>query len=160
MAFIQEFSPTDTFPKFVQGIYLKTLLTRLPSLAENKVYIMVPYLIESDILQAILRIPFTIEVKILTRSKKGYLPTIKGGVDEALAQLKKRNNISVYIDNRIHAKIWLIDEKFAVVHSMNGTPYSENINLEAGIVSDDPSMIREIYQFFAYAEKESKILSK
>ena len=155
MGFHQDFNEFD-FPRFVQGQYLKITLTTLPSYAEERIYIMVPYLIQSDILESILAIAKNIEIRLLTRSYKGYLPTIKSGVTPAMNKLKKMKNLKIFISNKIHAKIWLIDKKFAIVHSMNGTPYSENFNFEAGIVSVDPKLIDEIYAYFAFVESESE----
>ena len=45
----QKFDPLD-FPKFLHGFGLKTALTMFPYYAEKEVKIVVPYLIESEIL--------------------------------------------------------------------------------------------------------------
>ncbi|MHA2032398.1 MAG: hypothetical protein ACW99Q_23740 [Candidatus Kariarchaeaceae archaeon] len=64
---------TSEFPKFLQGPYLKATLTMLPNYAEKEIKIIVPYLIQSDILDAIVGIPESISVKMYTRDRSGYL---------------------------------------------------------------------------------------
>jgi hypothetical protein len=91
---------------------------------------------------------------MFTRDKKGYLPSIKTLADPTLEELKRKKNIQVFIDNKIHAKIWLIEE-MAIVHSMNGTFHSENHNFEAGMMTTNKRIINEIYSYFGRAEKEA-----
>lgn len=146
---------TEEFPKFLQGQYLKATLTMLPSYAENEIKIVVPYLIQSDILESILQIPENIQVKLYTRSSGGYLPNIRHGAQPALDKLRRMPNIQIFISNKIHAKIWQIDDKFVIVHSMNGTPTSENMNFEAGIISIQQSVISEVQNYFENVEAES-----
>lgn len=147
---------SEEFPKFLQGPFLKATLTMLPSYAESEIKIIVPYLIQSDILDTILAIPDNISIKMYTRDSSGYLPNIKHGAQPALDKLTKMPNLELYISNKIHAKIWMIDDKFVIVHSMNGTPTSENINFEAGIISIQKSLISEVENYFQIVEKEAK----
>ena len=130
--------------KFLEGHELRTALALLPSYAEKTVYIMVPYIGRGQLLTSILNIPNHINTKMFTRDKKGYLPSIKTLADPTLDELKLKKNIQVFIDNKIHAKIWLIED-MAIVHSMNGTFHSENHNFEAGIMTTDKRVINEIY---------------
>ena len=123
--------------KFLEGHEVRTALILLPSYAKKSVYIMVPYIGRGQLLTSILNIPNNITVKMFTRDKKGYLPSIKTLADPTLNELKLKKNIQVFIDNKIHAKIWLIEE-MAIVHSMNGTFHSENHNFQ-----DTSKLIRE-----------------
>lgn len=147
---------TEQFPKFLQGPFLKATLTMLPSYAVSEIKIIVPYLIQSDILDTILNIPKEISVKMYTRDSSGYLPNIRQGAQPALDKLTSMLNLQLFISNKIHAKIWKIDDKFVIVHSMNGTPTSENINFEAGIISIQESLISEVEKYFQMVEYESK----
>ena len=147
---------SEEFPKFLQGQFLKATLTMLPSYAEKEIKIIVPYLIQSDILETILQIPKNIQVKLYTRDSSGYLPNIRDGAQPALDTLTKMSNLQIYISNKIHAKIWKIDDKFVNVHSMNGTPTSENINFEAGIISIQATVISDVENYFNQVEAESK----
>ena len=140
--------------KFLEGQELRTALMVLPSYAKKSVYIMVPFIGRGQLLTSILNIPGHINVKMFTRNKKGYLPSIKTLADPTLDELKSKKNIQVFIDNKIHAKIWLIEE-MAIVHSMNGTFHSENHNFEAGIMTTDKQAINEIHTYFVKAEKDS-----
>jgi phosphatidylserine/phosphatidylglycerophosphate/cardiolipin synthase-like enzyme len=158
MSFEQDFSQIN-FPKFLQGPYLRTMICELPKLAKYQVYIMVPYLVEGEILKSILQLPYTLQIKLFTRSKKGYLPSIKQDLDGALDQLKAKNNLEIYLNNDIHAKIWTIDQKFVIIHSMNGTPHSEYKNFEAGVIINDQLVISEVYQYLKFIENNSKKFS-
>jgi phosphatidylserine/phosphatidylglycerophosphate/cardiolipin synthase-like enzyme len=128
----------------------------IPFYTQERVRIMVPYLVRSEILNSILQLPDNLQVELYTRDASGYLPNIKSGAQPALDQLREKSNLDIYIDNRIHAKIWLIDNRFALVHSMNGTFHSENINFEAGIVSTNSTLIAEIHKYFDFVENEAK----
>ena len=146
---------SEEFPKFLQGPFLKATLTMLPNYAEKEIKIIVPYLIQSDILESILKIPNNIKVKLFTRDGSGYLPNIRKGAQPSLDRLSKLNNLQIYINNNIHAKIWKIDDKFVIVHSMNGTPTSEDINFEAGVISIKQSVISEVELYFNKVETEA-----
>jgi hypothetical protein len=140
--------------KFLEGHELRTALMVLPSYAKKSVYVMVPFIGRGQLLTSILNLPSHIKIKMFTRDKKGYLPSIKTLADPTLNELKLKKNIQVFIDNKIHAKIWLIEE-MAIVHSMNGTFHSENHNFEAGIMTTDKRVINEIYDYFVRAEKDA-----
>ncbi|OLS20172.1 MAG: hypothetical protein HeimC2_38620 [Candidatus Heimdallarchaeota archaeon LC_2] len=152
---INENLMSQEFPKFLHGPYLKATLTMLQSYAENEIKIILPYLIQSDILDAILSIPKNIQIKLYTRDSAGYLPNIRHGAQPALDKLTQLSNLQLFISNKIHAKIWKIDNKFTIVHSMNGTPTSENINFEAGIISIHPTVIKDVDSYFELVENES-----
>ncbi|MHA2502590.1 MAG: phospholipase D-like domain-containing protein [Candidatus Kariarchaeaceae archaeon] len=155
--FVQEFENWK-FPRFLQGLYLKTALTGLTAQAKANVRIMVPYLIQSELLHSILSLPDHVAVELLTRSHSGYLPNIKAGAEPALSAIRKRENVTTYINNKIHAKIWLIDTDFAIIHSMNGTPRSEASNFEAGIVSIDKDVILETAAYLDFVRNQSERL--
>jgi phosphatidylserine/phosphatidylglycerophosphate/cardiolipin synthase-like enzyme len=142
--------------KFLEGQSLKASLVLIPLYATKNIFIMVPYLGQGEILTSILNIPSNINVYIYTRNRKGYLPSIKNEADPTLKLLAEKTNIHIFIDNNIHAKIWLIDESLAIVHSMNGTYNSENFNLEAGIMTNDKKVIQELHQFFIKSHKQAK----
>ncbi|MHA2100389.1 MAG: phospholipase D-like domain-containing protein, partial [Candidatus Kariarchaeaceae archaeon] len=105
---------------------------------------------------AIVGIPESISVKMYTRDRSGYLPNIRHGAQPALDKLTRMPNLQLFISNKIHAKIWKIDDKFVIVHSMNGTPTSENINFEAGIISIKQEIISDVEKYFAVVDSESK----
>jgi phosphatidylserine/phosphatidylglycerophosphate/cardiolipin synthase-like enzyme len=142
--------------QFLEGQPLKTTLMLLPFYAANEVSIMVPYLGRSQLLSSILNIPETVKINMYTRDKKGYLPNIKNEADPTISKLNSKKNVNIYIDNKIHAKIWKIDNKIAVVHSMNGTFHSENRNYEAGILTNNKTILSEISQYFRRVEKEAQ----
>ncbi|MHA2252918.1 MAG: phospholipase D-like domain-containing protein [Candidatus Kariarchaeaceae archaeon] len=144
------------FPKFLQGPFLRATLTMLPSYAESQVLIMVPYLVKSEILDSIIKMSDKILIKLYTRDAKGYLPTIKKEAQPALDLLMEKKNLQIFIDNKIHAKIWLIDDKFAVVHSMNGTPTSEWSNFEAGIITINDKVISDVKNYFNSVEMNTR----
>ncbi|MHA2090509.1 MAG: phospholipase D-like domain-containing protein, partial [Candidatus Kariarchaeaceae archaeon] len=123
---------------------------------ENQVMIVVPYLIQSEILDSILNMKDDIEIKLFTRDSHGYLPSIKKGAQPALDSMMGKKNLKIFIDNKIHAKIWLIDDKFAVVHSMNGTPTSEWSNFEAGIISIQDKLISDVRNYIQVVEASAK----
>ena len=141
--------------QFLHGQSLKASLLLLPYYGASAVSIMVPYLVRGELLKSILALPDTIKVKIYTRDKRGYLPNIKDEAQPAIELLKKKRNIQIFIDNRIHAKIWMVDEKIAIVHSMNGTRHSENFNLEAGIMTNSKRILKEIVDFFKLSEGQA-----
>lgn len=144
--------------KFLEGQSLKTSLVLLPLYAVKEMFVMVPYLGQGEILTSILNTPDNIQIYMYTRSKKGYLPSIKNEADPTLQKLSAKKNIQIYIDDNIHAKVWLIDETLAIVHSMNGTFNSENYNLEAGILTNDKKILVEIKDFFQKCHKQAKRL--
>ena len=115
-------------------------------------------MIQSEILDSILSLPDHLDIKFYTRDTSGYLPNIKAGSQPALGRLRRKKNMKVFLENKIHAKIWLIDDNWSIVHSMNGTPFSEKSNFEAGIVSIDKDLIKEIYQYFSHVETQSRRL--
>lgn len=146
----------ENITQFLEGQSLKTNLMLLPFYAKKKVSIMVPYLGRSQLLSSILNIPETIQIIIYTRDKKGYLPNIKNEADPTISKLKSKKNVSLYIDNKIHAKIWKIDDLVAIVHSMNGTFHSENHNFEAGILTNNQKVLKELGEYFQRVEQEGE----
>ena len=144
--------------KFLEGQSLKASLVLFPMYAVKELFIMVPYLGQGEILTSILNTPNNITVYMYTRNRKGYLPSIKNEADPTLKLLSEKRNIHIYIDNNIHAKVWMIDDTLAIVHSMNGTFNSENFNLEAGILTNDKKILAEIKEFFIKSHKQAKRL--
>ena len=155
--FYQDFTSWK-FPRFLQGIYLKTALTQLPLNAKEEVVVMLPYLIQSETLNSLLNLPEGIKLTVLTRDHTGYLPSIKSGAQPAVKKLMDRPNSDIY--NDIHAKILVIDNDFCIIHSMNGTPRSENTNHEAGIITIDKSIIEETREFIDFVKDKSKIVDR
>ncbi len=145
--------------KFLEGQELKTGIVLFPIYAVKEMYIMVPYLEQGEILTSILNTPDNISVYMYTRNRKGYLPSIKNDADPTLKLLSEKRNIHIFIDNNIHAKVWMIDNRLAIVHSMNGTFNSENYNLEAGILTNDKKVLEEIRSFFQKSHKQAKKLT-
>ena len=148
----------DETIKFLEGQSLKTSLVLLPLYAVKELFVMVPYLGQGEILTSILNTPDNITVYMYTRNRKGYLPSIKNEADPTLKLLSGKRNIQIYIDNNIHAKIWMIDNSLAIVHSMNGTFNSENFNLEAGILTNDKKVLGEIKDYFVKSHRQAKRL--
>ena len=142
--------------KFLEGQSLKTSLVLLPLYAVKEMHIMVPYLGQGEILTSILNTPENIQVYMYTRSRKGYLPSIKNEADPTLQKLSAKKNVQIFIDDTIHAKVWLIDNSLALVHSMNGTFNSENYNLEAGILTNDKKVIEDLIEFFKKSHRHAK----
>lgn len=54
------------------------------------------------------------------------------------------NGVKLKSVNRLHAKAYVIDEKFALVTSANATHSGMYRNRECGIATDDPGVVREI----------------
>ena len=145
--------------KFLEGQSLKTSLVLFPMYAVKELFIMVPYLGQGEILTSILNTPSNITVYMYTRNRKGYLPSIKNDADPTLKLLSEKRNIHIFIDNNIHAKVWMIDDSLAIVHSMNGTFNSENYNLEAGILTNDKKILSEIKEFFTKCHQQASKLN-
>lgn len=144
--------------KFLEGQSLKTSIVLFPMYAVKDLFIMVPYLEQGEILTSILNTPENITVHMYTRNRKGYLPSIKNDADPTLKLLSEKRNIQIYIDNKIHAKVWMIDDSLAIVHSMNGTFNSENFNFEAGILTNDKKVLTGIKELFTKCHKQAKKL--
>ena len=91
---IEQSNMSESDPiRFLEGHELRTALMLLPTYAKKSVYIMVPYIGRGQLLTSILNIPNHISVKMFTRDKKGYLPSIKTLADPTLDELKLKPNI-------------------------------------------------------------------
>jgi len=63
--------------------------------------------------------------------------------------LLRNNNIDVFIENTIHAKILIIDFSYIIISSMNFTPYSiSGKSIEAGILSTSKTISNKAIKFF------------
>lgn len=64
-------------------------------------------------------------------------------------ELLRSNNIDIFFDPNIHAKIVLIDFSYVIISSMNFTPYSiSGKSVEAGILSTYYTICENASSFF------------
>lgn len=99
-----------------------------------------------------------IKVKILTRFEERDVKNGSTDVDR-LRQFIQKFNAEVKFNNRLHAKMVIVDGTIAVVSSANLTKSGLSVNYEAGIVLRDKSLVEKAIVFFNGVWGEGETLS-
>ncbi|HDI10133.1 MAG TPA: hypothetical protein ENF65_00110 [Euryarchaeota archaeon] len=82
-----------------------------------------------------------VDVRVIIRDPE------KDEMNRPAVELLLREGIEVRFAEELHSKIYLVDEK-VLVTSMNETESAQKYNLEAGILTDDPSVVKEAERLF------------
>ena len=75
--------------------------------------------------------------------------------DDIRIELKEMGGETILI-RQLHAKLYLVDRKEAIITSANLTAGGVEANLETGIWSNDPTLISDICKFVDALYQESK----
>lgn len=101
-----------------------------------------PFIKESTIKKIIKVLPKNIKLEIFTASIIGNF--IKGASDISALLCLKENNATIYNYQTIHAKVYMFDNKEAIITSGNLTHNGLNKNFEYGICTNESNVITSI----------------
>lgn len=138
--------PIDTQHFFLEGEYLDELARVLIGKAQHQILVTNPFIdschLTKNLENAVLR---KISVKAVARRPKDNVEdTTKR---ECQASLRKAGML-IHYDNQIHAKIIVIDNKVAIVSSMNlYSASSGGFTKEAGIVSIEDKVVTSVSKY-------------
>lgn len=138
--------PIESKHFFLEGEYLDELARVLIGKAQHQILVTNPFIdschLTKNLETAVLR---KISVKVVARRPKDTNDdTTKR---ECQASLKKAGML-IHYDNQIHAKIIVIDNKVAIVSSMNlYSASSGGFTKEAGIVSIDEKVVTSVSKY-------------
>ena len=134
---------------FIEGMRLEELARDAIAKAKDEVLVTTPYLDNCFLVTALQEARNKrANVKIITRR-----PNSKDDKEYSKLECQgflRKNGISIHYDNTIHAKIIIIDQKIAIVSSMN--IYSGSTgggSIEAGIVTFENSVVESIGKYVA-----------
>ena len=134
---------------FIEGMRLEELLRDAIAKAKDEILVTTPYLDTCFLVTALQEARNRrANVKIITRR-----PNSKDDKEYSKLECQgflRKNGISIHYDNTIHAKIIVIDQRIAIVSSMN--IYSGSTgggSVEAGIVTFEKSVVESIGKYVA-----------
>jgi phosphatidylserine/phosphatidylglycerophosphate/cardiolipin synthase-like enzyme len=134
---------------FIDGMRLEELVRDAIAKAKDEIHITTPYLDNCFLVTALQEARNRrANVKIITRR-----PNSKDDKEYSKLECQgvlRKNGVSIHYDNTIHAKIIVIDQKIAVVSSMN--IYSGSTgggSLEAGIVTFEDQVVDSVAKYIA-----------
>jgi phosphatidylserine/phosphatidylglycerophosphate/cardiolipin synthase-like enzyme len=134
---------------FIEGMRLEELARDVIAKAKDEILITTPYLDNCFLVTALQEARNRrANVKIITRR-----PNSKDDKEYSKLECQgflRKNGVSIHYDNTIHSKIIVIDQKIAIVSSMN--IYSGSTgggSLEAGIVTFESKVVEAIAKYVA-----------
>jgi len=141
---------TDVGHFFLESRYLDDFSKELISHAESEVSVANPYILRCSLSDTLVEVKKKgIEVRIITQPPKDKNPVYLNEKQEYHSTLR-REGISMLYDKRVHAKIIVVDNKIAVVSSMNFFANSSaGASWEAGIVSADPNVVQDVSRYLS-----------
>lgn len=153
--------------KFLQGSALNAALERIIEEAQESLMLISPYI------KLHTRVKDQLKLKldnprlkiIIVYGKKGKLNKL---IEDDLSFLKKLPNIEIRYEKNLHAKYYA-NENEGLITSMNLYDFSQNNNIEAGVLAKPPNIVtalvkndddvdREAYQYFLNVIKNSELL--
>lgn len=149
--------------EFISESRLNAELESIFDVAEEVVFLISPYIkLHERLKSKILTLKEREEIQIVIVFGKNKRDITKSmGVDD-FNLLKDFPNIEIRYEERLHAKYYA-NERIALLTSMNLYSYSQNNNIEFGVLLDvknwsDRSLDREAYTYFKNVIKQSELL--
>ena len=146
--------------KIITGIHLPSELCTLIETAEEKIYIVCPFIeLHHHFKRALKKHLSNDKIKIIVLFGKFTNNTHYKLIEEDSEFLKSFPNIQIKYHSRLHAKFYA-NEKTALVTSLNMNHSSHNNNLEYGISLDLQSspLAKELFSFIDEIISESEII--
>ena len=133
----------DVEKKILSSPLMYSIRKYLIKNSEGKIYLYVPY-IKTKILKKLLE-EIDSQITIITTWKINDL--ISGSSELELYQFCKENNITLYIHNKIHLKVYSVNMESAIVASGNISQNGlmEGGNYEAGVLVDKLEILDRLY---------------
>lgn len=138
--------PMESKHFFLEGEYLDELARVLISKAQSQILVTNPYINSCHLTKALKDIMERgIKVKVIARRPKDIRED--SSKRKCQAELAKAG-MTIHYDNQIHAKIIVIDDKVAIVSSMNlYSASSGGYTEEAGVVSFDEKVVDAVAKY-------------
>jgi len=135
-------------------------LRKIFSTANNTILVVVPFIKESAINNIIDMIHSNVELTVLTNWSYNSLKT--NSTDITALKIFKENfqNIKVYLNTTLHAKVYIADNKLAFITSANLTVSGLANNVECGVLINDKDNIEALIDYFKSAISQSTELSE
>jgi len=131
---------------FLEGSNLEGLNTHLVENVQKEMLIVNPFLGKTNILDSVgKKAKDGVKVKILTRSPESEKNADSADKKRDFVQSLHDNDIEVFLNDYIHAKIMVFDRGVAIISSMNIYPHSlAGGSWEAGIATSSSEVLNEI----------------
>jgi len=130
---------------FLEGRHLDDFSKELISHAKSEVLVVNPFIQDCDLSNTLRDVKKRgINVQIITRSPRDKYPEHRENKQKYLSTLQKEG-ISLVYNEKVHAKLIVVDHAVAIVSSMNFYPDSSaGVSWEAGLVSIDKRVVDSI----------------
>ncbi len=130
---------------FLEGRYLDDFSKELISHAKSEVLVVNPFIQDCDLSNTLRDVKKRgIIVHIITRSPRDKISEYQKNKQEYLSKLQKEG-ISLIYNEKVHAKLIVVDRAVAIVSSMNFFPESSaGVSWEAGLVTIDKKVVDSI----------------
>ena len=145
---------------FLERRHLNDFSQELIAHAKSSVLISNPFIQICDLTNTLIETKKNgIKVEVITRSPRDNTKYAEG--KRECHSTLTREGIHVFYDDKVHAKIIVVDDKIAIVSSLNFFAYSSaGASWEAGLVTIDKEVIksitRSVSEVFANASKASQ----
>ena len=132
---------------FLEGRHLDDFSKELISNSKSEVLVVNPFIQECDLSNTLREVKKKgLEVTIVTRPPEDKYPEHLKRKQEYHAKLKQ-DGISLIYQDKIHAKLIVVDRAVAIVSSMNFySDSSAGVSWEAGLISTDPNVVDSVVQ--------------
>jgi hypothetical protein len=132
---------------FLEGRHLDDFSKELISRAKTNVLVVNPFIQDCDLSNTLRDAKKRgVDVRIMTREPKDKHPEYLQKKQEYFSILKNEG-ISLVLNNKIHAKLIVVDNTVAIVSSMNFYPESSaGVSWEAGLISIEPKTVKNIVE--------------
>ncbi len=149
-------NPTDD-ELLAENVYLD-LINR----AENYIYIMTPYLIIDSEMETALKYAAKrgVDVRIILPAKPDHIYAYVLAEDHYPSLIKAGVKIYTYTPGFIHAKVFLVDGKYATVGTVNLDYRSLYLHFECGLLMYETECIKDIYADFIKTFEKSHWVNK
>lgn len=141
--------PSEKIPK-IQLLADFDLFAKYKSLIEQaseNIVVICPYITENHLVTSLgKRAEQQVKVVIVSRSPGKVFPSQQQNQKRALDSLGDAGAHTFWQDN-VHAKVLIVDNKYALVTSMNLHATSMMSNKEVGILTSEPQVIKDLNKF-------------
>jgi len=131
---------------FLEGTYIDDLSKDLIRQAKKEVLLVNPYIEQCHLSNTLIDATEN-NVNVIAITRPIYEEDKYKDEKEAYHESLKKRRIQIYYDRRIHAKLLVIDQRIAIISSMNFIVSSTGgSSWEAGMISIDESIVNSVHK--------------
>ncbi|MCY1714485.1 phospholipase D-like domain-containing protein [Caproiciproducens galactitolivorans] len=125
---------------------IKDLFMQLVCESNTSIELCAPYVKTSIVSSLLQQKQNSSSLKLLTTFNLNNF--YKGSSDIDAVKLVNEHNGSVFNSQRLHAKVYLFDKKYAIITSANLTYSGFEKNIEYGVLFDEPPLVKQVSSDF------------